>query len=160
MRKYKKRALRPIEERLWDGIMPIPHCGCWIWMGPINTGGYGQIKKGRRNEGKILTHRLSYELFKGRIPDHLQIDHLCRIRSCCNPDHLELVTGSENVKRGICGQKKKYCKRGHEFTKENTVLTKRGVQMCKKCKNWHGRKFYHKNKKVKREYSCRGDKEI
>lgn len=74
---------------------------CWPWLGYMNRkGGYGFLKVKR--DGKPATayaHRAVYELIVGPIPDGLQIDHLCGIRSCCNPLHLEPVTQSENMRR-------------------------------------------------------------
>ncbi len=65
--------------------------GCWIWRGRAEAG-YGLA-------GKTYAHRLSWELHRGAIPAGLHIDHLCFVKTCVNPDHLELVTGAENARR-------------------------------------------------------------
>ena len=89
--------------------------GCWIWTGHIGRTGYGKGRhdaafaqeylNGRRNGGrKTVVHRVVYELLKEPIPDGLQIDHLCEVRSCCNPAHLEAVTRSVNILRAIHGR--------------------------------------------------------
>jgi hypothetical protein len=71
---------------------------CWLWTGTIANNGYGHIY---REGGPLMTaHRLSYEVHVGPIPDGLTIDHLCRVRHCVNPDHLEPVTVAENNRRG------------------------------------------------------------
>ena len=85
--------------RFWKHVSPEPNSGCWLWAGE-NTGekGYGRIRTSGRN--RMCAHRLSYEMHKGAIPEGLQIDHLCRTEECCNPDHLEAVSQSLNLKRG------------------------------------------------------------
>lgn len=69
---------------------------CWLWFGDRKDTGYGRYKFGRKN---VAAHRFTYELAKGPIPEGLEIDHLCRVRNCVNPDHLEAVTHLVNVRR-------------------------------------------------------------
>jgi hypothetical protein len=70
--------------------------GCWIYKGQQSRDGYGKVWiDGRR----VFTHRFIYELLRGPLPDGLQIDHLCRVKLCCNPLHLEPVTLQENRRR-------------------------------------------------------------
>lgn len=75
--------------------------GCWVWMGGVNRKGYGQFGV-LTAEGVVgyRAHRLAYELEVGAIPPGMVLDHLCRNRRCVNPDHLEPVSDSENVRRG------------------------------------------------------------
>jgi HNH endonuclease len=73
---------------------------CWIWQRAINKPGYGAVH--RREEGKSrLAHQMMYERHKGPVPEGCILDHLCRVRSCVNPDHLEPVTHKVNCRRGI-----------------------------------------------------------
>lgn len=83
-----------------EGTIPVhrPELGpCWPWTGTIATTGYGTFRLHGRN---VATHRLSFQILKGQIPKELVIDHLCRNRVCVNPNHMELVTNAENIKRG------------------------------------------------------------
>lgn len=83
--------------RLLDKVEIDPVAGCWLWTAAKNNGGYGMFTftTGWRRSA----HRVSYETFVGPIPDGLQLDHLCRVRHCVNPDHLEPVTAAENTRR-------------------------------------------------------------
>lgn len=94
---------RPPIERLLSRI-EIDDQGCWIWQGTCDYDGYGKIAYGQRVNGRPgmeRTHRVAYELLAVPVPDGLTIDHLCRVRACCNPDHLEAVTLRENLSRGL-----------------------------------------------------------
>lgn len=104
---------------------------CWLWRGSVGAkDGYGRFYDGER---PIVVHRWAYEHFVGPIPDELTIDHLCRVRACCNPAHLEPVTRGENARRGNI---KTHCVRGHEFNDENTlVVSTTGVRKCRPCHN-------------------------
>jgi hypothetical protein len=74
---------------------------CWVWRLSIRKDGYAAARV--PGLGAIRVHRAAYQVYVGPIPDGLVIDHLCRVRSCCNPDHLEAVTPQENIARGIIG---------------------------------------------------------
>lgn len=108
--------------------------GCWIWTRVKTPSGYGQVRWG----GKMVSvHRAYLSEVGYLLPDDLVIDHLCRNRACSNPDHLELVTNRTNILRGIglaaLNAVKTQCKYGHEFTPENTYVTKTGARMCREC---------------------------
>jgi len=74
-----------------------PATECWIWQLYKDKKGYGILKRKGKNH---KAHRFFYERKKGKIPDDLQIDHICRNTSCINPDHLEIVNNAENCRRG------------------------------------------------------------
>lgn len=74
---------------------------CWRWTAAKNTPGYGQIRRGRASEPLLFAHRVAWELFNGPIPAGMEIDHLCRVKHCVNPAHLEPVTHSENNRRAV-----------------------------------------------------------
>lgn len=119
--------------RFWDKCTPEPNSGCWLWHGAILPNGYGQLFW---DGGRILAHRLSYQSLAGAIADVLTIDHLCRVRCCVNPSHLEAVTHRENVLRGTSptatNAAQTHCSYGHEFTIENTYL-RGGRRICRVC---------------------------
>ncbi|MCZ4497891.1 MAG: endonuclease [Marmoricola sp.] len=85
-----------------DRSGPIPDYApdlgpCWIWNGVRHkTLDYGRFSIGHRY---VQAHRWSYEHHVGPISEGLQIDHLCRVRPCVRPSHLEPVTGQENLRR-------------------------------------------------------------
>jgi hypothetical protein len=95
---------------------------CWLWVGWVEPTGYGVFQLAYK---RLRAHRWSYEHFVGPIPEGLVLDHLCRVTNCVNPAHLEPVTNRENVLRGESplarNARKTHCKRGHEFTSENTI---------------------------------------
>lgn len=106
--------------------------GCWMWIGARNSRGYGCVGNGKG--GSELTHRGAYELLVGPIPEGLQIDHLCRVIECCNPEHLEPVTQLVNIQRGSRAMKT-HCKRGHPLSGDNLRIAKaRGGQTRRNCR--------------------------
>ena len=77
---------------------------------------------------------MAYEHYKGPIPDGLQIDHLCRVRRCCNPEHLEAVTPAENTDRqDHANRRKDVCPKNHPYDDENTVVRADGFRHCRTC---------------------------
>jgi hypothetical protein len=109
---------------------------CWIYTGrDVTSQGYCRVKvDGKR----VMVHRWMWEQVYGPIAPGLEIDHLCRVPACCNPEHLEPVTPRENQRRSFSpwgiNARKTHCKRGHEFTPENTYLVKGTGRSCKECR--------------------------
>lgn len=119
-------------ERLAAMVAIDPVTGCHNWIGSVRTRGYGRTSVGGKS---VYTHRLAYELARGPIPNGMVIDHLCRNRRCCNPDHLEVVTNRENIRRGIgiTATIKTHCPQGHPYDAENTRINRRGKKVCRAC---------------------------
>lgn len=106
---------------------------CWIWLCQRKSDGYGHFKVDGRYVG---AHRYAYQRVNGAIPSGMEIDHLCRNRSCVNPTHLEAVPHSVNVKRGHNGahnKNKTHCVNGHPFDDVNTRITRHGHRSCRAC---------------------------
>jgi hypothetical protein len=122
---------------------------CWLWTGALHSAGYGVVRINAclGSQGDLVyAHRYAYELLRGRIPDGLFLDHLCRVRNCCNPDHLEPVTHQVNLSRGL-GAKKSHCSRGHEMTGDNVYIRPdTGGRQCLTCKHEYWDEWYGKNK--------------
>lgn len=97
-RSRRPSVLMPtLKERLLAGSA-VDESGCQIWQGAPGLNGYGRLSI----DGRLtLAHRASYEAFVGPIPSGLTIDHLCRVRMCINPEHLEPVTRAENTRREL-----------------------------------------------------------
>lgn len=109
---------------------------CWLWAGYRHPNGYGQVSIDKR---KWLTHRYVYSTLVGPIPEGLTLDHLCRVRACCNPEHLEPCTLATNILRGegppARNARATHCKRGHEFTTDNIYWLQPGNRRCcRTCK--------------------------
>lgn len=123
---------------------------CWLWRGEVTDKGYGRSYL----QGKTLyAHRQSYQMLIGPIPEGLTLDHLCRIRNCVNPDHLEPVTLEENLARAKRfrnlanthtrtrkpKRREGYCHNGHELTPDNVLIGKRSNgaerRQCKVCQH-------------------------
>jgi hypothetical protein len=122
-----------IEQRLEIHTVYEPMSGCHLWTGAAHELGYGRI----RINGKTLpAHRVAYELKKGEIPKGYHLDHLCLTPQCINPEHLEAVTPSVNVKRMLVRvlAKKTHCAQGHPWIPENIYRRKsNGWAFCKVC---------------------------
>lgn len=116
----------------------VTSCGCWIWIASIGSHGYGQLGL---NDKIVTAHTFSYNNFIGLIPDGLELDHLCRNRSCVCPWHLETVPHKINMKRGINlfgnnihNKSKTYCPQGHPYNADNTYIGDHNDRQCRICR--------------------------
>lgn len=127
-----------LPDRFWDRIEVGD---CWLWTSTHTPSGYGVFRYQRRTH---LVHRLIWETLVGAIPPGMHIDHLCRVRDCLNPDHLQPVTPAENNRRTVKGARglesgrqqraRTHCKHGHEFNERNTYWYA-GHRECRICRN-------------------------
>ena len=127
-------------DRFWSKVEKTETC--WLWKAGKDGNGYGVAVLGSRSDGTyqlVKAHRHSYESLVGPIPDGLHLDHLCRVRHCVNPEHLEPVTQRENILRGegasAQAARQTHCKNGHELVPEN--LVKRANPNARECKVCH-----------------------
>ena len=121
------------EERFWAKVNKT--ASCWLWLAARVSTGYGYF--GISAERLVLAHRYAYELLVGPIPTGLEIDHLCRVRTCVNPLHLQAVTHIENVRRGRGGEwwaAKTHCPQGHPYSGRN-LIQHHGSRFCRICHN-------------------------
>lgn len=122
-------------DRFERKYIPEPNSGCWLWLACDNGNGYPVFDM--RRPPFRYGHRFSYLAFKGPIPEGCEIDHLCMVRCCVNPDHLEAVSHRTNILRspntfGGKFARQTHCLRGHEFTDENTRHYRNG-RWCREC---------------------------
>ena len=122
---------------------------CWLWTGALTTNGYGSFMK-KKGLQMVRAHRFSYEYFVGPIPEGLDLDHLCRVRNCVNPAHLEPVTRRINLLRGMTqtalNASKTHCPAGHPYSPENTYIRPKGQRVCKACSNLRSRANYQRDR--------------
>lgn len=135
------------EERFLAKVT-VSDTGCHLWTGATMTNGYGRFG----GEGRaVLAHRWAYEHFIGPIPEGLELDHLCRVRNCVNPFHLEPVTGAENRRRGegFAGRQSRQtaCKHGHPLDEENTYVW-RGQRKCRTCNRIRSQRLRDRRKEM------------
>lgn len=128
----------PLDQRFWEKVDASGDC--WIWIGERQRAGYGLFRVGTIDgkRPRVGAHRWAWEYLVGPIPDGYTIDHLCKNHPCVNPDHLEPVPHSINLRRGNSLQgrnaRKLECPRGHWYSPENTYQRASG-RTCRTCTN-------------------------
>ena len=148
---------RPVMDRFMEKFTPEPNSGCWLWTAALNNLGYSVIGVGSAYDGTrrtALAHAVAWELFLGGLPEHLDLDHKCRVPSCVNPDHLELVTHRENICRGKNSslrsegkwKRQTHCQRGHPLSGTNLYVPPDGTRNCRACRRFANKQYLERTK--------------
>lgn len=138
MRAYKPEDIWTFVNKNGPVFEARPDLGpCWLWAGPIDPiNGYGRVYGGSRRRP---AHRIVFELSGRKIPCGRQLDHLCRVRHCVNPRHLEPVTGKTNILRGLGAPaqnaRKTHCPEGHPYNQVERRKSGEIFRVCGPCKN-------------------------
>ena len=132
-------------------IQVDPVTGCHNWTGTQVGNGYGQVKIAGNSR---LVHRFIWEAVHGPVPESLELDHICRNRACCNPEHLRVVTARENVlaSDNLCAQnaRKLVCPRCGGPYDIHTRYDGREERVCRPCNAAYYRNRYHNNDKIRK----------
>lgn len=119
---------RTVSERFWAKVDKNGLNGCWLWTAFTHKNGYGRF--GVAAGVGIGAHRWSWSEANGPIPEGFEIDHLCFVKNCVNPAHLEAVTPQVNSKRA--GARITHCPQGHLYDEGNVVMDA-GRRKCRIC---------------------------
>lgn len=143
---FLTRVARLFEKIEIDPSIVYKGVPCWLWAGAINADGYSSITMGNKTQD---AHRVMYKMFiEENLTTEEQCDHLCRVRRCVNPAHLEIVDNKENQMRGVSfsavNAKKTHCVNGHPFDERNTYFRKRHPTRrdCRECRRISLAKYY------------------
>jgi hypothetical protein len=145
-------------QRLVEKIHINETTECWEWTGCLTGAGYGQIGIQHPTKGYVseYAHRVAYEWLVGPVPEGCELDHLCRVRKCINPFHLEAVPHIENVLRGaapnIIRSLRLICKRGHPLRGDNVYISAKGLRSCIICRRECLKKFIRANPEYNKTY--------
>lgn len=135
-----------VSERFW---MKVEATGvCWEWRASVKPNGYGQF--GLRAGCTVYAHRFAYQMLVGEIPSGLDLDHLCRNRSCVNPDHLQPVDRGTNLRRSPItfpgmAARSDTCKQGHPWA-TGSFRSESGRRICRICRNAAKRAAYRRSR--------------
>jgi hypothetical protein len=147
------------QEKFWSRVSKS-NGECWKWTGPTHPKmGHGMLRFGDKT---CYAHRVAYALARGGIPVGLCVCHKCDTPSCCNPCHLFIATAAANnrdrhnkgrtknlLERQAQRRNQTHCKRGHEYTLENTIRTTT-QRMCRTCHTANSREFKRRKRQGKR----------
>ena len=139
-----KKAIEHIQR-----LSVLAPSGCWLYAGSRDHNGYGLYQKSVEgfDQKTFMVHRIAYETYVGPIPEGYQVDHLCRVRWCFNPQHLEAVTAQENTlrstSRAALNAAKTHCPQGHAYEGYNLVVHDK-KRFCRECLRTYTKRAWHK----------------
>ena len=140
----------PPHIRFWAKVQKTDTC--WLWQASLLPNGYPRFSL---NGSTVYAHRFAYERANGPIAKGLEIHHLCGIRHCVNPAHMEVATHKQNIHRGngVAGHniRKTHCKHGHEFNDANTCLRANGSRQCIECRRIRDRDRKRKQRQKQKQ---------
>lgn len=130
------RRTRPATERFWAKVNRTD--ACWLWTASLDPNGYGRFNTGAGGP-TLKAHVWSWEQTNGPKTPGMDIDHLCFVRACVRPDHLQQITHRENLMRSDTISARAaaatHCPQGHEYTAENTYINPTlGHRLCRICR--------------------------
>ncbi len=139
------RSILGLPERFW-AMATISDTGhdtpCLVWTGYRNRDGYGRYST---STASCYAHRVAFKALVGPVPGGLTVDHLCRVRNCVNPTHMEAVPHRTNLLRSDSASavalRTNRCVNGHEFTSENTYIRQNGGRQCRACNRESARRY-------------------
>jgi hypothetical protein len=150
---------RDAVERFWEKVDIQLEGGCWVWMAAVHPGtGYGIFGAGQGRPTKtVRADKYAYQLLVGPIPDEQMPLHLCGLRHCVNPGHMEL--GPIPAPHSPIAVRRKAldcCNRGHRFTLSNTIIRANGNRTCRTCRNVSSRKYAARKRsdRARGEFYC------
>lgn len=151
---YQELFSAEAQAAFWARVLRGSRTACWPWQGWLNQG-YGDWRAPHYGVSSARAHRVAYELVKGTIPGPLVLDHLCRNRACCNPDHLEPVSDRVNTMRGIGitaqASRQTHCHRGHPLAGDNLRLYSKGTPTIRHCFACHLERSKLRKRRVRAE---------
>lgn len=143
------------EKKFWSRVSRAgePFC-CWLWEGPVDPAGYGRCHRTFDGKREQLAHRIAFIYARGPIAAGREVDHLCRVKLCCNPAHLDVCERAENMLRtGYTGsgvEGPRLCRKGlHPLVGDNLVVRKH-QNLCRACRNASEIAAYHRNHEARK----------
>lgn len=151
----KGMIFKPLPKRFADKIDRSDPEGCWLWTGALDNNGYGQIQATRNGKKQpVKAHRIAWELLhEVELPPDLCVMHMCDVRSCVNPDHLQVGSvGANNTDMALKGRHANSlldtCSNGHPF--DDVVMSRgRPTRICRQCRREANRRYRSRRKETR-----------